>query len=239
MRKGVLEFSNAKSPPSSSFLTRIALLSIHADSALYTHGEKSATLELTNISYHSVILFEIKKVDGKLSTGAAFCWLVLIGFDESITCDCQTRKWKIKTFLEQINWAVEWQNVHDLSDNTMLNEREQARHRRQRKATTKKRRFSRWTIDTVFVERTQLSVVSPIGLPPSFVDSHYDGYPQRSQPRKPDVKPATTGSSPAKVQSSSNSNILIIGVAFAALVIYVFYQSISVYNKERMYNDFE
>ena len=40
-------------------------------------------------------------------------------------------------------------------------------------------------------------------------------------------------------KSNSNSNILIIGIAFAALILYVLYQSISVYSKDRMYNDFD
>lgn len=51
------------------------------------------------------------------------------------------------------------------------------------------------------------------------------------QARKSDIKPS---SSP-----TSNSNIWILAIAFAALILYVLYQSISVYNKDRMYNDFD
>ena len=55
------------------------------------------------------------------------------------------------------------------------------------------------------------------------------------QPRRVDSKHSTT----VQNKSNSNSNILIIGIAFAALILYVLYQSISVYGKDRMYNDFD
>ena len=43
----------------------------------------------------------------------------------------------------------------------------------------------------------------------------------------------------AKSKPASNSNVWILVVAFAALVSYVLYHSISVYTKDRMYNDFD
>jgi len=59
---------------------------------------------------------------------------------------------------------------------------------------------------------------------------------QRQQ-RKTDSKHSS--SDVVKAKSTSNSNVLILGIAFAALILYVLYQSISVYNKDRMYNDFD
>jgi hypothetical protein len=59
---------------------------------------------------------------------------------------------------------------------------------------------------------------------------------QRQQ-RKADSKPSSSNT--VKSKPSSNSNIWILGIAFAALILYVLYQSISVYNKDRMYNDFD
>jgi hypothetical protein len=59
---------------------------------------------------------------------------------------------------------------------------------------------------------------------------------QRQQ-RKSDSKHSS--SNVAKTKPASNSNIWIIAIAFAALIFYVLYQSISVYNKDHMYNDFD
>jgi hypothetical protein len=59
---------------------------------------------------------------------------------------------------------------------------------------------------------------------------------QRQQ-RKGDPKHSSTNT--VKSKPSSNSNIWILAIAFAALILYVLYQSISVYNKDRMYNDFD
>ena len=57
------------------------------------------------------------------------------------------------------------------------------------------------------------------------------------QTRKSDVKQSS--SLPSTNPPTSNSNIWILAIAFAALILYVLYQSISVYNKDRMYNDFD
>jgi hypothetical protein len=59
---------------------------------------------------------------------------------------------------------------------------------------------------------------------------------QRQQ-RKGDSKQSSVNLT--KPKSTSNSNIWILAIAFAALIFYVLYQSISVYNKDRMYNDFD
>jgi hypothetical protein len=59
---------------------------------------------------------------------------------------------------------------------------------------------------------------------------------QRQQ-RKSDVKQSSPKTNKSK--KTNNSTIWILGVAFAALILYVLYQSISVYNKDRMYNDFD
>lgn len=61
--------------------------------------------------------------------------------------------------------------------------------------------------------------------------------PTSRQQRKVDTKSNTT--STQKSKSSNNSNIWILGIAFAALILYVLYQSIAIYSKDRMYNDFE
>ncbi|CAF3614448.1 unnamed protein product [Rotaria sp. Silwood1] len=55
--------------------------------------------------------------------------------------------------------------------------------------------------------------------------------------RKTDLK--QTSSNTPKSTPSSNSNIWILAIAFAALVFYVLYQSVNIYSKDRMYNDFE
>lgn len=62
------------------------------------------------------------------------------------------------------------------------------------------------------------------------------GSSQRQQ-RKTDSKHSSTNL--VKTKPATNSNIWIIGIAFAALILYVLYQSISIYNKDRMYNDFD
>ena len=59
---------------------------------------------------------------------------------------------------------------------------------------------------------------------------------QRQQ-RKTDSKHPS--SNVVKPKSANKSNIWILAIAFAALILYVLYQSISVYNKDRMYNDFD
>ena len=59
---------------------------------------------------------------------------------------------------------------------------------------------------------------------------------QRQQ-RKVDSKQSSTN--PVKTKPPTNSNIWILAIAFAALILYVLYHSISVYNKDRMYNDFD
>jgi hypothetical protein len=59
---------------------------------------------------------------------------------------------------------------------------------------------------------------------------------QRQQ-RKADSK--LTSTNPVKTKPTNNSNIWILAIAFAALISYVLYHSISVYNKDRMYNDFD
>ena len=61
--------------------------------------------------------------------------------------------------------------------------------------------------------------------------------PSQRQQRRVDSKHSSTNS--AKNPPSNNSNIWIIAVVFAALILYVLYQSISIYNNDRMYNDFE
>lgn len=61
--------------------------------------------------------------------------------------------------------------------------------------------------------------------------------PSQRQQRRVDPKHSSTNS--AQNPSSNNSNIWIIAVVFAALILYVLYQSISIYNNDRMYNDFE
>jgi len=60
---------------------------------------------------------------------------------------------------------------------------------------------------------------------------------QRQQ-RKADSKNSSPNLIKAK-SASSNSNIWILAIAFAALMFYVLYQSISIYNQDRMYNDFD
>jgi hypothetical protein len=59
---------------------------------------------------------------------------------------------------------------------------------------------------------------------------------QRQQ-RKAESK--NSSSNLIKSKPANNSNIWILAIAFAALIFYVLYQSISVYNKDRMYNDFD
>ena len=59
---------------------------------------------------------------------------------------------------------------------------------------------------------------------------------QRQQ-RKTDSKHSSTNT--VKSKPANKSNIWILVIAFAALILYVLYQSISVYNKDRMYNDFD
>lgn len=61
--------------------------------------------------------------------------------------------------------------------------------------------------------------------------------PNQRQARKVEVKPPTA--KPVKSAPASNSNIWILAVAFALLILYVLYNSISIYSKDRMYNDFE
>ena len=58
------------------------------------------------------------------------------------------------------------------------------------------------------------------------------------QTRKQDAKqtpPTTT----VKTEPARNSNLWFLAVVFALLIFYVLYNSISIYTKDRMYNDFE